>query len=57
MKSQILDIKLHVGDDYVYMSTEDWLKVAKILVNISYDWGISEDMESDFNLLISEKIH
>jgi len=57
MEKQILDIIVHVEDDYVYISTEDWLKVAKVLSNISYDWSVKEDRESYSELLISEKVH
>ena len=57
MEKQILDIKVHVEDDYVYLSTEDWLKLANVLSNISYDWSVNEDRESYSELLISEKVH
>lgn len=57
MEKQILDIIVHVEDDYVYLSTEDWLKVAKVLSNISYDWSVNEERESYSELLISEKVH
>ena len=57
MEKQILDIKVHVEDDYVYLSTEDWLKLANVLSNISYDWSVNEDRESYSELLTSEKVH
>ena len=57
MEKQILDIKVYVEDDYVYLSSQDWLKVAKVLSNISYDWSVNEERESYSELMISEKVH
>ena len=57
MENQILDIKVFVEDDYVYMSTEEWLKVVKVLSKISYNRSVSKDKEGNHELLISEKVH
>ena len=57
MENQILDIKVFVEDDHVHMSTEDWLKVVKVLTKISYNRSISKDKESNPELLINGKVH
>ena len=57
MENQILDIKVFVENDYVYMSTEDWLQVVKILSKISYNRSVSKDKEGNAELLTSQKVH
>ena len=57
MAKQLLDVKVYVEDDYVYMSAEDWLKIVKVLRNISYDWSVSEEKEEDPEILIGDKVH
>jgi hypothetical protein len=57
MENQILDIKVFVEVDFVYMSTEDWLKVEKVLSKISYGRSVSKDKEGNPEFMISEKVH
>lgn len=47
MEKQILDIRVHVEDDYVYMSVKDWLKIAKLLETISNSWSVGEIRKGD----------
>lgn len=57
MGKQLLYIKVHVDDDYVYMSAEDWQKIVKVLGKISDRWSISEKKESDSWALMSDEVH
>jgi len=57
MEGQILDIKVYVDDDYVYMSTKDWLKIVKVLGNISYSWTVSEEKKDDPKVFVADKVH
>jgi hypothetical protein len=57
MEGQILDIKVYVDDDYVYMSTKDWLKIVKVLGNISYSWTVNEEKKGDPKVFIADKLH
>ena len=57
MENYILDIKVFVAEDYVYMSKEDWQKVVKILAKKSRKWSVSEEKEGNFGLLINDKVH
>jgi len=57
MEGQILDIKVYVDDDYVYMSTKDWLKIVKVLGNISYSWTVSEEKKGDPKVFKADKLH
>jgi hypothetical protein len=57
MGKKILDIKVYVEDDHVYMSTHDWMKIVKVLENISYDWSVSEEKEEDPKVFIGHKVH
>jgi hypothetical protein len=57
MGKKILDIKVCVEDDHVYMSTDDWMKIVKVLENISYDWSVSEEKEEDPKVFIGHKVH
>jgi hypothetical protein len=47
MEKQVLDIRVYVEDDYVYMSVKDWLKIAKFLGTISNSWSVSEIRKGD----------
>ena len=57
MGKKILDIKVYVEDDYIYMSAEDWLKIVKVLENISYNWSVTEEKEEDPKVFIDHKVH
>jgi len=57
MGKKILDIKVYVEDDYIYMSAEDWLKIVKVLENISYNWSVTEEKEEDPKVFIGHKVH
>jgi hypothetical protein len=57
MGKKILDIKVCVEDDHVYMSTDDWMKIVKVLENISYDWSVSEEKEEDPKVFNGHKVH
>jgi len=57
MEKEILDIRVHVEDDFVYMSTGDWLKIMNFLSNISSEWNVSERKQGDSATFAGNKIH
>ena len=57
MEKQILDVRVHVEDDYVYMSVKDWLKIVKFLGTISNSWNVSEIRKGDPEGFMGGNVH
>jgi hypothetical protein len=57
MNKKLLDIKVSVENDYVYMSAEDWLKIVKILKKISYSWSVNSENGEEPDITNGDKVH
>ena len=51
MGKKILNIKVNINGDYVYMSVEDWQKIVKILNHFSHNWSVEKEKNGDINIL------
>jgi hypothetical protein len=51
MGKKNLDIDVYIKEDYVYMSTEDWQKIVKVLSYISHNWYVREEKNGDIDIL------
>ena len=51
MGKKNLDIDVFINEDYVYMSTEDWQKIVKVLSYISQNWFVREEKNGDIDIL------
>lgn len=51
MGKKNLDIDVFINEDYVYMSTEDWQKIVKVLSYISQNWCVREEKNGDIDIL------
>lgn len=57
MGKQTLDIKVYVEDDYVYMSVKDWLKIVKVLDQVSYSSSVTEVKKPGSEGFSGGKVH
>jgi hypothetical protein len=57
MGKHVLDFKVHVAGDYVYLSTEDWLQIVKVLNHLSSRSTIRETDNNEAGLGSSRKLH
>jgi hypothetical protein len=51
MGKKNLDIDVYIKEDYVYMSTEDWQKIVKVLSYISQNWLVREEKNGKMDIL------
>jgi hypothetical protein len=51
MGKKNLDIDVYIKEDYVYMSTEDWQKIVKVLSYISHNWYVRKEKNGDIDIL------
>jgi hypothetical protein len=51
MGKKNLDIDVYINEDYVYMSTEDWQKIVKVLSYISQNWLVREEKNGKMDIL------
>ena len=51
MGKKNLDIDVYINEDYVYMSTEDWQKIVKVLSYISHNWLVREEKNGEIDIL------
>lgn len=57
MGKKILDSRVYVDDDYASMSAKDWLKIVKVLGNISHSCSVSEEKEGYPKVFTGDKVH